>query len=295
MQVKEFLTYMMRGLVQSRASMLRFSERSSMHHAVCCFLMNVDARHAQDDDHISLDGDQMEDLLHEVRGILTSSDLLGVARSMSSGKRGSSSTRTRSEQRGSGGGGGGGGGDDGDAAASSSKFRQKYVGGNDGSSSPHDSLNSSMGDSFNSQSSYDTKKIREELLRTEQREAQMMAGDERKTVTSVLERKMKRTQHSFNEDRRRNNDETNLIRSKHKENTRLRLQERERTRVLQRFNPEAIRQVAEQTTDELTKSRLLAIIGEQMRENGQGHSPQHQHALDELNNASNGLGSRRVR
>jgi Ca2+-binding EF-hand superfamily protein len=48
LQVKEFLTYMMRGLVQSRASMIRFSERSSMHHAVCCFLMNVDARHTKD-------------------------------------------------------------------------------------------------------------------------------------------------------------------------------------------------------------------------------------------------------
>ena len=69
-------------MVQSRASMLRFSERSSMHHAVCCFLMNVDARHEQDDDHISLDNDQMEDLLHEVRGILTSNDLLSVAASM---------------------------------------------------------------------------------------------------------------------------------------------------------------------------------------------------------------------
>jgi len=69
LHVSEFLTYMMRGLVQSQASMIRFSERSSMHHAVCCFLMNVDARHRKDDDHISLDNDQMEDLLHEGRSI----------------------------------------------------------------------------------------------------------------------------------------------------------------------------------------------------------------------------------
>ena len=107
--------------------------------------------------------------------------------------------------------------------------------------------------------------------------------------------------------------------------TRLRLQERERTRVLQRFNPEAIRQVAEQTTDELTKSRLLgtvmavfaccvtcclglfiltavfsfepspAIIGDQMRQYGEsGGSPQHlkqQKALEELNSAATEVGS----
>lgn len=95
--------------------------------------------------------------------------------------------------------------------------------------------------------------------------------------------------------------------------------------MLQRFNPEAIRQVAEQTTDELTKSRLLgtvmavfaccvtcclglciltavflfepspAIIGDQMRQSGEsGGSPQHlkqQKALEELNSAATEVGS----
>jgi len=141
-----------------------------------------------------------------------------------------------------------------------------------------------------------TRFARSDLLKIEQRDASMLMGTEQRKVTSALERKMKRTQNSFIEDRRRNNDETNLIRSKHKENTRLRLAERERIRVLQRFNPEAIRQIAEQTTDDLTKSRLLSIIGDARRQdNSEGYSPQQQRALEQMNNESQTLGSRRVR
>ena len=128
LQIQEFLTYMMRGMVQSRASMLRFSERSSMHHAVCCFLMNVDARHSKDDDHISLDNDQMEDLLHEVRGILISNDLLGVARAMGGAGRRWSGTSPRNDNN----------------------MRRKSRNG----FSPNNSLNSSL----NSTGSYDTER-----------------------------------------------------------------------------------------------------------------------------------------
>ena len=74
------------------------------------------------------------------------------------------------------------------------------------------------------------------------------------------------------------------------------MQERERRRVLQRFNPDAIRQVAESTADELTRARLLAIVGENLRRTGADRSPQQQKALEELNKASHqSVGARRVR
>ncbi len=77
---------------------------------------------------------------------------------------------------------------------------------------------------------------------------------------------------------------------------RKKMQERERRRVLQRFNPDAIRQVAESTADELTRARLLAIVGENLRRTGADRSPQQQQALEELNKASHeSVGARRVR
>jgi len=80
------------------------------------------------------------------------------------------------------------------------------------------------------------------------------------------------------------------------ENMRKKMQERERRRVLQRFNPDAIRQVAESTADELTRARLLAIVGENLRRTGADRSPQQQQALEELNKASHqSVGARRVR
>ena len=261
----------------------------------------------QDDDHISLDNNQIEDLLHEVRGILTSNDLLGVAAAMGGG--GSKRNKNSSLLGGFGGLGG------------INKRRRSTTVKSSGTISPTNSLDSSYNSGADS---YDTQRYDAELLKTETREATMLgqgggsggSGSNSSSSRSSsgsnnfspLERKMKRTEQNFIEERRRNNNETNTIRSKSKESTRLRLQERERTRVLQRFNPEAIRQVAEQTTDELTKSRLMAIISGEVEQSngtgngeggtGRGSSPdKQQRALEELNTAASqqGLGGRRVR
>jgi len=175
----------------------------------------------------------MEDLLHEVRSILTSNDLIGAAASMVG-------NRLPNKQYGGGLGG--------------------LSGLNRSNLSPTNSLTSSFG-SVGTNDSYDFQQHNAELLETEMRESSMMRNSRvGGSAFSPLERKMIRANQSFIEERRRNNNEANTIRSKAKENTRLRLQERERTRVLQRFNPEAIRQVAEQTTDEVTKRRLLGKL-----------------------------------
>lgn len=276
LQVREFLTYMLRGLVQSEESMRRFSKRSTMHYAVCCFLTNIDLRLSQDDDHIALNDHELDDLLHEIRGILTSNDILkaqGVSaanagRNFDGRRRGSGSGRGTQQRQ---------------------KRRQR---GGD---------TATLQDSFESdsslQNSYTQDDATGEIIRIEQQEQWNQAPTYNlREARTPIEQRRDRMKHSFVEERRRNNHEHNLVRSKHAENTRKRLRERERIRVLQRFNPEAIRQIAEKTSDEVTKSRLLAIVGESMRRNGRGMSPQQQKALEELNKASQqGIGHRRIR
>ena len=135
----------------------------------------------------------------QVRGILTSNDLLGVAAAMSGRKSA------------------GRGGLNGLSGWNGGLSRE-----HSNTSSPTNSLTSSYG-SVATNDSFDTKMYDAELLKTETREANLMqsrnnaGGDGGGPQFSPLQRKMRRTQQSFIEDRRRNNHETNRIRSKSKE------------------------------------------------------------------------------
>lgn len=264
---------MLRGLVQSKESMRRFSKRSSMHNAVCCFLKNVDLRLAQDDDRIMLNDHEVDDLLHEIRGILTSDDVMqaqGVA-AIHAGRnlypsKGNTNTPSHLHQR---------GGDTANLSHSIESSSDSYY---------EDTFTKSTG----------------EMIRIEKQEEWRQAPRYNlREARTPTEQRRDRMKQSFVEDRRRNNHEHNLVRSKHAENTRKRLRERERLRVLQRFNPEAIRQIAAQTNDEIVRSRLLAIAGESMRLHGSGMSPQQlqqRQALEELKKVSQqGIGRRRIR
>ena len=140
-----------------------------------------------------------------VRGILTSNDLLGVAAAMSGRKSA------------------GRGGLNGLSGLSGlSGLNGGLSREHSNPSSPTNSLTSSYG-SVATNDSFDTRMYDAELLKTETREANLMqsrnnaGGDGGSPHFSPLQRKMRRTQQSFIEDRRRNNHETNTIRSKSKE------------------------------------------------------------------------------